>query len=473
MEPMTAGRLARWAGGTLAGDPDAPLGSDVVIDSRRVVPGAVFVALPGERVDGHDFVAAAAAAGAGAALVEHPVDAPLPQVVVADAVAGLSSLARHVVADAAASGLVVVGITGSSGKTSTKDLVAQVLEAAGPTVAPPGSFNNEIGHPLTATRVDHATRFLVSELGARGVGHVAWLCSITPPRIGAVLNVGSAHLGEFGSVEAIAQAKGELVEALPADGWAVLNADDPRVAAMTARTSARVAAFSVTGEPGWGHLRVWASGVTADDLQRHSFTLHAAGAVVGAAPVALRVLGAHQVANACAAAAIALAAGLAVDAVARALSAASARSAWRMEVATSASGVVVLNDAYNANPDSMAAALTALAGLRRPGGRLVAVLGDMLELGDDAAAAHAAVGRRAREAGVDELVAVGAFAADLAGGFADDARVVQTVGDPGEAVAALRGRLAAGDVVLVKASRGLALERVAEELLATSEGAEP
>lgn len=473
MEPMTAGQLARWAGGSLDGDPDAPVGAHVVLDSRQVTPGCVFVAFAGDRVDGHDFVAAAGAAGAAAALVERSVDAAVPQVVVPDAVAGLSELARHVVADAAASGLVVVGITASSGKTSTKDLVAQVLETAGPTVAPPGSFNNEIGHPLTATRVDRRTRFLVSELGARGVGHVAWLCSITPPRIGAVLNVGSAHLGEFGSVDAIARAKGELVEALPADGWAVLNADDPRVAAMASRTRARLAAFSVSGDPGGADLRVWASDAVADDLQRYSFTLHAAGAVTGSAPVALRVLGEHQVANACAAAAIALAAGLEVDAVARALSAASARSRWRMEATERADGVVVLNDAYNANPDSMAAALDALAGLRRPGGRLVAVLGDMLELGDDAADAHASVGRRARDLGVDELVAVGDFAADLAGGFAGGSGLVHTVGGPTGAAALLGGRLARGDVVLVKASRGLALERVAEELLALSEGAAP
>ena len=190
-------------------------------------------------------------------------------------------------------------------------------------------------------------------------------------------------------------------------------------------------------------------------------------------PVRLGVFGAHNVANALAAAAAAIECGLDPATVADALTGYTAASANRMDVRTRPDGLTVINDSYNANPDSMAAALTALAGLRRPGGRLVAVLGDMLELGDDAAAAHAAVGRRAREAGVDELVAVGAFAADLAGGFADDARVVQTVGDPGEAVAALRGRLAAGDVVLVKASRGLALERVAEELLATSEGAEP
>ena len=468
MERITARQVAQWTGGTLTGDPDAVVGPDVILDSRRVTPGAVFVAIRGERVDGHDFVAAAEEAGAGAAIVEHRVDSALPQVVVGDAVEGLSDLARHVVTDAAASGLVVVGITGSSGKTSTKDLLAQVLEPAGPTVAPPGSFNNEIGHPLTAVRVDRATRFLVSEMGARGVGHVAWLCRITPPRVGAVLNVGQAHLGEFGSVDAIAQAKGELVEALPADGWAVLNADDPRVAAMAARTPARVAAFSVAGD-----LRVWASGVVADDLQRHSFLLNAAGAVTGSAPVTLRVLGAHQVANACAAAAVALAAGLGVAAVASALSVATARSRWRMEVSERPDGVVVLNDAYNANPDSMEAALVALAGLRRPAGRLVAVLGDMLELGDGAAAAHVAVGRRARALGVDELLAVGAFAADLARGFAETGGVGDTFGDAGEIAPHLRGRLGARDVVLVKASRGLALERVADELLAVSEGAVP
>ena len=465
MDRIALSRLAEWAGGELTGgDATALVGPDVATDSRGLSPGAVFVAVPGERVDGHDYVAAAGASGAGAALVSRRVDADLPQVVVADTVAGLSDLARNVVADARARGLVVVGVTGSSGKTSTKDLIAQVLAPAGPTVAPVGSFNNEIGAPLTACRVDAATRFLVTEMGARGLGHVAWLCGITPPTIGAVLNVGRAHLGEFGSQDVIAQAKGELVEALDADGWAVLNAADPLVAAMASRRRARVAWFADAGEPEGGDLRVWASDVVADDLQRFSFTLHADGAVTGSEPVALGVLGRHNVANALAAAAVALAAGCDLPGVAEALTSARPQSRWRMELVTRADGLAILNDAYNANPDSMAAALTSLAGLRRDGGRVVAAVGDMLELGDTSAQAHRAVGELAARLGVDEVLAIGAFGNHVIDGVAAGGGRGQYLEGKDELTRHLRASLGPRDVVLVKASRGLALETVAEAL---------
>ncbi len=458
----TAGRLAR------AADPTALVGPDVVTDSRAVTPGALFVAILGERVDGHDYLAAAAAAGASAALVDHEVDADLAQIVVPDTVAALALLARDVVTRA--DGLVVVGITGSSGKTSTKDLLAQVLADAAPTIAPPGSFNNEIGAPLTACRVGATTRFLVSEMGARGPGHIRALTEVTRPGIGAVLNVGHAHLGEFGSVEGIARAKGELVEALAADGWAVLNADDPRVLAMASRTRARLAVFAASGEPDApdAALRVWASRVRPDELQRYRFTLHAAGAHAGSAPVALRVLGAHQVDNALAAAAVALAAGLGLDAVARSLSAATPLSRWRMELTERTDGLAILNDAYNANPDSMHAALDTLAGLRRDGGRLLAGLGDMLELGEGADEQHRMVGRHAAELGI-EVFAVGEFGPSVA----DAARAAggrgEYLADVGALARRLRETAQPRDTVLVKASRGLALERVAEALAATTD----
>lgn len=480
MEPLTIGALAEATGGRVAGpgaDPSRLVGPDVAIDSRAVTPGSVFVALPGERADGHDFVAGAAAAGAGTALVTREVDAPVAQVVVDDALAALQALARTVVDRASDTGLVVVAITGSSGKTSTKDLIAQVLEGAGATVAPPGSFNNEIGAPLTACRVDAGTRFLVSEMGARGEGHIAALCRITPPTIGAVLNVGHAHLGEFGSVEGIALAKGELVEALPPRGWAVLNADDPRVIAMALRTGARLAAFSSRHDPveTGAELRVWAADVRADDLQRHSFTLHVAGEgrQPEAAEVVLRVLGEHQVPNALAAAAVAVAAGLGVAVVADALSAAGPRSRWRMELLERPDGLAVLNDSYNANPDSMSAALVALSRLRRPGGRLVAALGDMLELGPDAALAHREIGGLAARLGVDELVATGSFGRELVSGFAAEGGEGRYVEATDELVDHLRRSVAAADVVLVKASRGLALERVAEALVDDGKGGRP
>ena len=468
MRSTTARELAGLAQAQLVGDGEAVVGPDVVIDSRAVTPGCLFVALPGERVDGHEFAGSAVAAGAAAVLGTRAVDVAAPVLVARDAAAALADLATGLLVRAAAGGLTSIGVTGSSGKTSTKDLMAQVLAAAGPTVAPAGSANNEIGVPLTACRVDASTRFLVSELGARGGGHIAWLCGIVKPTVGAVLNVGHAHVGEFGSVEAIAQAKGELVEALPASGWAVLNADDERVAAMTARTRAQIASFSTSCEPTAGELRVWAEAVSADELQRATFRLHASGISAGHAEVRLRVSGAHQVANALAAAAVGLSQGMTVADVAEALGHATPRSRWRMELARRADGLLVVNDAYNANPDSMAAALRAVAGMRREGGRLVAVLGDMLELGPQAAQAHQGVGRLAADLGFDQLVLLGDFADDIAAGAAGSVASVTRVADREQAVRVVATSATRADVVLVKASRGLALETVADHL-----GAEP
>jgi UDP-N-acetylmuramoyl-tripeptide--D-alanyl-D-alanine ligase len=466
MQPTTASRLARLCSARLVGDPEALIGPDVVIDSRQASPGGLFVALPGERVDGHDFAAPAVAAGAAAVLVTHQLELAVPQLVVPDTSAALAGLASGLVAGAIDAGLVSIGVTGSSGKTSTKDLIAQVLAAAGPTVAPAGSANNEIGVPLTACRVDASTRFLVSELGARGRGHIAWLCDIVRPSVGAVLNVGHAHLGEFGSVDAIAQAKGELVEALPQSGWAVLNADDERVAAMAGRTRARIATFATSGEPGRGELRVWADGVAADALQRCRFRLSAAGTVTGTAEVQLRVSGLHQVANALAAAVVGLSQGMAVAEVADALSHAVPQSRWRMEVTERRDGLLVVNDAYNANPESMAAALRTVASMRRDGGHLVAVLGDMLELGPDAAAEHRAVGELAGHLGFEQVIVLGEFAGELADGVRSGGGAASEAADRDEAVRAVAAAASSPDVVLVKASRGLALETVAEELCA-------
>lgn len=471
MEPVSLQQVAAATSGRLAraADPAAPVGPDVVTDSRAVTPGALFVAFLGERVDGHDYLDAAASAGAVAALVDREVDADLPQVVVPDTVAALALLARDVVTRAEADGLVVVGITGSSGKTSTKDLLAQVLADAAPTIAPPGSFNNEIGAPLTACRVGADTRFLVSEMGARGPGHIRALAEVMRPGIGAVLNVGHAHLGEFGSVEGIALAKGELVEALAPEGWAVLNADDPRVIAMALRTGARLAAFSSHADPVAtdAALRVWAADVRPDDLQRFSFTLHAAGAVTGSAPVSLRVLGVHQVDNALAAAAIALAAGLPLEGIAASLSAATPLSRWRMELVERADGLAILNDAYNANPDSMAVALSTAVELRQgtraehPDARVIAVLGDMLELGPLAPQLHEELGRLAADLGISEVVAVGDLAGHVVAGAAAEGLPAR-VSDRENVAGSLS--LGPGDVVLIKGSRGVGLETVAAEL---------
>ena len=469
MIPLILAQIARITAGQLHGDPAAVVSGEVVIDSRRAAPGGLFAAVAGERSDGHDFAAAAVAAGAVAVLGTRPV--PVPSVIVADVPAALAALARFV-ADSLPQAR-IAGITGSSGKTSTKDLAAQLVERLGPTIAPAGSFNNEFGHPLTVLRADFATRYMVLELSARGPGHIAYLCRVAPPRYGVVLNVGRAHAGEFGGLEQVAQAKGELVEALPAAGGpaggvAILNADDPRVLAMASRTQARVVTFSAQGpDAPQRPADVRAADVRLDELGRPSFTLRTPE---GSVPVTLRLHGAHNVPNALAAAALARELGLDLAGIADGLSAAVARSRWRMEVHRRADGVTVINDAYNANPESVRAALDALRHLARDG-RAFAVLGHMAELGDTSRASHEEIGEFAAQvlgSGLAGLITVGEEAAPILSG----ARRVASwhgealdVPDGAAALAVVADRLKPGDVVLVKASRAARLEGVAAELL--------
>jgi UDP-N-acetylmuramoyl-tripeptide--D-alanyl-D-alanine ligase len=492
--PLPLEEIARITGARLDGgaDPAAVLDGPVVIDSRRAGPGGLFAAVAGERADGHDFAAAAIAAGAVAVLATRPCGAPA--LITGNVPAALARLAQEVVARLPQ--ITIAGITGSSGKTSTKDLTAQLVERLGPTVAPEGSWNNEFGFPLTVLRATRGTRYLVLELAARGAGHIASLCEIAPPRIGAVLNVGHAHTGEFGGIEQVARAKGELPAALPtaaAGGVAILNADDPRVMAMAARTEARVVTFglaaisarptspadpvglidpagptdpanhSSTKAPDFA-----AAGIRLDDLGRASFTLLTPA---GSAPVRLSLHGAHHVPNALAAAAIAAELGLGPAETADALAAATARSGGRMEVRRSPAGVIVVNDAYNANPESVRAALEAVAHMAR-GRRSFAVLGQMAELGDESRASHEEIGALAAGTGVTGLIVVGKEAEPiLDGALARNGAGTEwrgeaiSVPDGPAAVAALRGRLADGDVVLVKASHAAGLERVAAQLL--------
>ncbi|RAY16530.1 UDP-N-acetylmuramoyl-tripeptide--D-alanyl-D-alanine ligase [Actinomadura craniellae] len=463
MISLSLAQIAEITGGTaVAVDPGAEVTGPVVVDSRLVEPGALFAAVRGERVDGHDFAAGAVAAGATGVLAERPVP-DVPTVLVDDVVPALGRLARGVVSRLPET--TVVGVTGSAGKTSTKDLIAHVLAGHGPTVAPPGSFNNEIGLPLTALRADAATRHLVLEMGARGIGHIAYLTTVAPPRVGAVLNVGSAHLGEFGSREAVAQAKGELVAALPKDGTAVLNADDPLVRAMTARTEAAVTTF---GRALGADVR--AADEVLDERGRPRFTLVTPE---GAAPVELRLHGAHAVGNALAAAAVARAVGMAPADVAAALSAAAPASRWRMEVTERADGVIVVNDAYNANPESMRAALDTLSHMAA-GGRAFAVLGQMAELGVSSVAEHEKIGQHVARSGIAGLIAVGEPAAAMRAGAEQVGSwtgEVVLVDDVDAAVAAVREWLRPRDVVLVKGSRVAGLERVAAALL--GEGGSP
>lgn len=487
---ITLRAIAEIVGGELhdVADPDAVVTGTVEFDSRRIGPGGLFVALPGERVDGHDFAAAAIAAGAVAVLAARPVGVPavvVPSVsesgsatnalalahdsdgsgaAVLNALAALA--ADHVRRLVAAGGLTVIGVTGSSGKTSTKDLLAAVLAPLGPVVAPPGSFNNELGLPWTVLQADLDTRFLVLEMSARGPGHIAALTRVAPPAIGVVLNVGTAHLGEFGSREAIAKTKGELVEALPETGLAVLNADDSRVSAMAARTAARVVPV---GQAAAAQIR--AERIVLDEQARASFTLRTPQ---GDRDITLAVHGEHQVGNALSAAAVALECGADLDTLATALGGAHAASARRMDVRTSAAGVTVINDSYNANPDSMRAALKALVTMARAGDtprRSWAVLGEMAELGPESVVEHDAIGRLAVRLDVHRLIVVGTGrpsrgmhqGAVMEGSWGEESVLVP---DIEAAVQLLDVEVEAGDVVLVKASQSVGLWAVAEALLA-------
>ena len=457
MIPFSLRRIAAVVGGDVeqCDDPEQlVVRGDVVTDSRAAQPGSLYVARVGEQADGHDFIPSAVAHGAVAALVTRPVDVEIAQVIVPDVQEAFAAIAREVIE--ASPGLTVIGVTGSSGKTSTKDLLGQVLAVAGPTIAPEGSYNSEVGVPLTVCRVRPETQFLVVEMGAR---------AMAPPRIGVVLNVGTAHVGEFGGREAIATAKSELPQSLPSDGVAVLNADDPAVAAMASVTRARVV---LVGEDVRAHIR--AEDVRLDAGARAAFTLVTP---VGSAPVQLGLAGRHHVGNALAVVAVALECGLPLADIVAAIEAAVPISRWRMEVTTRADGAIVINDAYNANPDSMSAALVALAGMAAD--RRIAVLGTMLELGAESDTGHAEVGRRVVTEGIDELLVVGRDAEPLAAAAEDEIQrrggttTVRRFGDADAAERVLRQELGAGDVVLFKSSRDAGLRWLGDRIAGTKE----
>jgi UDP-N-acetylmuramoyl-tripeptide--D-alanyl-D-alanine ligase len=490
---LTVAQIADLVGGRLADiTPEQAAATRVTgtveFDSRAVTPGGLFLALPGARSDGHDFAAAAVGSGAVAVLAARPVG--VPAIVVeprpaedaaasvleydtdgsgAAVLAALARLAAAVAAELVAGGLRVVGITGSSGKTSTKDLLAAVLAPLGTVVAPPGSFNNELGHPWTVLRATEATDYLVLEMSARHPGNIAALAAIAPPSIAVVLNVGTAHLGEFGSREVIAATKSELPQAVPASGVVILNVDDSAVAAMAGQTSARVVRVSRNSS-----ADVWAGPVTLDALARPRFTLHAAaGEVDRQIEIALAVHGDHQVSNALCAAAVALECGASLEQVATALAGAGPVSKHRMQVGTRDDGVTIINDAYNANPDSMRAGLQALAAIAREGGekrRSWAVLGEMAELGDEAISEHDRIGRLAVRLDVSRLIVVGTgrsmsamhHGAVMEGSWGAEAAIVP---DADAALALLRSELEPLDVVLVKASNAAGLGALADALL--------
>ncbi|MFJ5645856.1 UDP-N-acetylmuramoyl-tripeptide--D-alanyl-D-alanine ligase [Streptomyces sp. NPDC093223] len=452
---MTLTTMAAVTGGRLTDvpDPEVQVTQPAVFDSREARRGSLFLALQGQSADGHAYAKAAAAKGAVVALVTRPVG--VPAIVVDDVLTAFARIGRFLLHDGLGH-TTVVAITGSAGKTSTKDFIAQVLP--GTVVATPESFNNEIGLPLTITLADAATDHLVLEMGARHIGDIRDLTQIAPPDVSVVTNVGTAHIGEFGGRDNIAQAKGEIIEALQPGGLAVLNADDAYVREMRDRTQARVVTYGLSEQ-----ATIRAQDVTVDGNGHASYTLITPE---GSAPVSLQFVGDVQVHNSLAAAAVGRNAGLDTAQIATRLSQALPRSRWRMETTTRPDGVTIVNDAYNANPDSMRHSLDALASMT--GGRdqrSVAVLGRMNELGDQARDAHQSVGRYAAGLDLDQIILVGGDEAGwMQEGVTGGGGKAVHLPDQDTALNLLRNTLRPGDVVLFKASRGVQLQQLADTL---------
>ncbi|MEV7932477.1 UDP-N-acetylmuramoyl-tripeptide--D-alanyl-D-alanine ligase [Curtobacterium sp. NPDC089185] len=493
MIALTLAEIATAIGGELvSGARGRVVDGSVETDSRLVGAGSVFFALLGEETDGHRFVPAAAEAGAALVVTERAVELPegsdTAQVVVPDGYAALAALAHEVVARVRASSadrvdeqgrpapLRVVGITGSNGKTSTKNMLRTILEQHGDTVAPQGSFNNHVGAPVSMLRITHDTRFLVVEMGASGIGHIAKLVSIAEPDVGVVLKVGLAHAGEFGGIEATQRAKSEMVTDLPATATALLNVDDDRVASMRALTDASVVGFGTSAGADYriGGIETDRGGtrftLTAPPVPEEAAADHAEGSAHGPETVDVRlaILGEHHAMNASAALTVAHLWGVPLAAGAEALASMTRAERWRMELLQGGpEGVTVINDAYNASPDSMAAALRTLAQVVRPGERSVAVLGEMAELGEYATEEHDTIGRLVVRLGIGQLVVVGPGAAaihqaaTLEGSWDGESVYVEDVDD---AVRALQEMVRPGDVVLVKSSKSAELRFLGDRL---------
>lgn len=445
MITLTAGEIALLLGGEIFCDKDLLVSKAPVIDSRLATPGSIFLAFKGQALDGHDFADDAYRAGSMFSLTSHRIDGPC--IVVKDVLGSLSTLAGFV--RKRLENLIVIGITGSQGKTSSKDLLAHMLSAVGPTVAPIGSFNNELGLPLTLLECDDRTRFCILEMGARHLGDISRLSLVAKPNIGVVLTVGTAHLGEFGSVEAIAQTKSELISSLDTSGIAILGTYDSFTPVMSKLHEGRTIFFGDNKE------------VRAADIEiregRPHFDLVTP---YGRDAVGMRVIGSHQIANALAVAAVGTALELPIELIASSLSTAEISSKWRMQL-QELFGLLLINDSYNANPESMAAAFRSLALFAQErGGQSWAFVGKMHELGESAPFKHQEIGRLANDIGIDHLVAVNA---PEYGGSPSDSIQIHHVEDFASA-SSFVDHFSAGDVVLVKASRAEGFELLAEKL---------
>lgn len=431
----------------------------VETDSRLVGSGSLFFARPGEVTDGHLFIASAIERGAVAAVVDHEVDVNTPQILVDDVTAALGRLAKYVLAKVrTASDLKVVGITGSNGKTTTKNMLREILSKVGETIAPIESYNNEVGAPISILKADLNTKFLVVELGAGGPGSIAYLTDISKPDIAVLLKVGLAHVGEFGGIEATAKIKGELAAGISANDLMVANADDGYIRAMptkaksiwfgTAPDAQYRASELQLGIDGTSFLMHWPSG----ESER----------------ITLRILGEHHVMNALAAAAVAEQLGVARSTIVEALEAMPLAERWRMQLTHRVDGVSIINDAYNASPDSTKAALQTLAQLGKSGRRTIAVLGEMAELGAYSREQHDAIGRIVVRLNIDQLVVIGEAAklihmgAEQEGSWGGESKYFDSIS---EALTYLRGMLEPGDIVLVKSSKSANLRHLGDDLL--------
>ena len=461
MISLTLREIAAVVNGRLApaAPRDATVGGSVETDSRLVTPGSIFFAMPGEEADGHDYIPQAIANGAALVIAERAADAAVPVIVVGDGVAALADLARAVVARVRARGtLRVVAVTGSNGKTTTKNMLRAILGAQGRTVAPDASFNNHVGAPISMLRVDESTRYLIVEMGASHTGEIAHLVSIARPDIGIVLAVGRAHVGEFGGIDVIARAKAEMVVELPETATAILNSDDRRVAAMAGQTAAGVRWF---GRGEGSGLRAWN---VVSTLAGTAFDLVIDDRIVA---VRLQIVGQHHAMNALAALSAAQVLGIDTDEAVAALEAMPRAERWRMELLRSPAGAVIINDAYNASPESASAALHALVAVRPDGSRSIAVLGEMTELGASADEEHAAIGALVNRLGIHRLVVVGERARGIhsavtaTDGWAGTADFVPTAD---AAFGLLEAELGPDDIVLVKSSKSANLRFLGDRL---------